>query len=261
MTPHLPATLLLLALGSCSLTFFGTEKATRDGSIQFLASSSISNISIDGFNGDISVIPSDGGLEVRAETRSYATGNTQEEAARRLAQMQWSFRESGNTLHLDLTKPDGGANNAGSDLQRLYIPAAWTVDAKTSNGNVTIAAGFHTVLVQSSNGNLDVHSDGKVRLRTSNGNIEFRGRSQDFQMQSSNGSISMDFDGDWAGTGSAHSSNGKISVRCSGLMDCALRTSTSNGKPRIYGPLLESGTGNLSLETSNADINVTHGKN
>jgi len=261
MTPHLPATLLLLALGSCSLTFFGTERATRDGSIQFLASSSISNISIDGFNGAISVIPSDGGLEVRGETHSYAKGSTQEKATQRLAQMQWNFRESGNTLHLDLTKPDGGSNNGGSDLLHLYVPAAWTVDAKTSNGNVTVAAGFQTVLVQSSNGNLEVNSDGKVRLRTSNGNIDFSGRSQDFQMQSSNGSISMDLEGDWAGIGNAHSSNGKISVRCNGLMDCALRTSTSNGKPRIYGPALESGTGNLTLETSNANINVTHGKN
>lgn len=258
MNLSLPATLLLLALGSCSLTFFGQERATREGSIAHTASSEIRSIRIDGFNGDIDVILGSG-TEVRARTKAYATGSSQAEADRRLAQMQWSFRESGPTLHLELSRPDRGSNNAGSDLMELEIPSSWMVDVDTSNGDVDVAAGFATILVHSSNGDLDIHSDGKVRLRTSNGDIDFGGSSQDFQMTSSNGDIILVLDGDWSGSGNAQTSNGKISVRCSGSMDCELRAKTSNGKLNVYGPALNSGAGNLTLTASNASINITHG--
>lgn len=259
MNLSLPATILLLALGSCSLTFFGQERASREGSIAHTPSSGIHSIRIDGFNGDIDVIPSSG-TEIRAQTKAYATGSTQAEADKRLAQMQWSFRESGPTLHLELSRPDRGSNNAGSDLLQLEIPSSWMVDVDTSNGNVDIATGFKTILVHTSNGNLDIHSDGKVRLRTSNGDIDFDGSSQDFQMTSSNGDIILALDGDWSGSGNAQTSNGKVSVRCSGVMDCGLRASTSNGKLNVYGPSLDNGAGNLTLNSSNASISVTHGK-
>jgi DUF4097 and DUF4098 domain-containing protein YvlB len=258
MNLSLPATLLLLALGSCSITFFGQERASREGSIAHTASSGIHTIRIDGYNGDIDVIPGVG-KEIRANTKTYATGSTQAEADKRLGQMQWSFRESGSTLHLELSRPDRGASNAGSDLMRLEIPASWTVDVDTSNGDVDVANGFQTILVHSSNGDLDIQSNGKVRLRTSNGDIDFGGSSQDFQMTSSNGDIILWLDGDWSGDGNAHSSNGKISLRCDGLLDCTLRGSTSNGKLNVYGPSLDSGTGTLVLGTSNSGISVTHG--
>jgi hypothetical protein len=254
----LPATFLALALGSCSLTFFGQERAVREGSLAYTGSSEIRSIRIDGFNGDIDIIPGSG-KEVRAQTKTFAMGSSQAEADQRLAQMQWSFRESGPTLYLELSRPDRGANNAGSDLMQLEIPTTWTVDVDTSNGDVDIATGFETVLVNSSNGDLDIHSNGKVRLRTSNGDIDFAGQSQDFQMNSSNGDIILVLDGDWSGRGKIDTSNGKISIRCNGHMDCQLQSSTSNGKLNIYGPALNSGVGNLTLTSSNASISVTHG--
>ncbi len=259
MTPKITAAFLLLALGSCSITFFGQERASREGTISHTASSSIQAIRIDGFNGDVNVIPGSGNT-VAGPTKTYARGSSQAEAEKRLGQMQWNFRESGNTLYLELSRPDGGASNAGSDLLNLSVPSSWTVDVDTSNGDVDIAKGFETVLVHSSNGDLDVHSDGKVRMRTSNGDVELDGYTQDFQVTSSNGDITISLNGDWSGNGTAHSSNGRISVRCDGLMDCSLSTSTSNGKARVYGPSLENGAGSLSLESSNSNISVTHGK-
>lgn len=258
MKLKLTATILpLLVLGSCSITFFGSERATRDGSIQHTASANITNISIDGFNGAITLVPTDGGLEVSGTTHSYATANSLEEATRRLGQMHWGFRESGSTLHLNLSKPDGGSNNAGSDLV-LHAPSAWTVDVDTSNGNVNIEPGFRKVLVHTSNGDIDAAADGIVRLSTSNGNVELTGATADFQVKSSNGTVQISLDGDWSGMGIADSSNGKISVRCSGTLDCNLRADTSNGKVHVYGPPLDGGKGRLNLDTSNANISVTH---
>lgn len=259
MTLKLTATLIpLLVLGSCSIAFFGNEKASREGTIQHTASSGITNIRIEGFNGSISVTPADGGLEVQGQTYTYATAQTQEEAARRLGQMQWNFRESGSTLYLDLSRPDGGSNNAGGALKHLSIPSAWKVDVDTSNGSVSIDPGFATVLVNTSNGNVDVNSNGKVRIRSSNGSVDLSGRTQDFNVRSSNGSIDVSLEGDWSGNGNVESSNGKISLRCSGNLDCTLRTDTSNGKVHVYGPPIETGEGSLVLDTSNASISVTH---
>jgi DUF4097 and DUF4098 domain-containing protein YvlB len=255
----LTATLIpLLLLGSCSITFFGNEKASREGTIQHTASTGITNIRIEGFNGSISIVPADGGLEVSGLTSTYATGNTQEEATKRLGQMHWNFRESGSTLYLDLSRPDGGSNSAGGTLKQLSIPSAWKVDVDTSNGNVNVDPGFDVVLISTSNGNVDANSNGKVRIRSSNGNIYLGGRTQDFNVRSSNGNIEVNLDGDWSGMGNVDTSNGKISVRCNGTLDCSLRTDTSNGKVHVYGPPIDSGKGSLVLDTSNSNINVTH---
>ena len=259
---HFKLPLLLLAtlsLSACSISFFGQEKATRESSLQYTASPEVRNIRVDGFNGDVRVFPSES-KEISGTATTFARGGTQAEAARRLGQIHWSFREVGNTLYLELSHPDGGSNNAGSDLTELYVPASWKVDIDTSNGDVDVAKGFQTVLVNTSNGDLKIHCDGKVRLRSSNGDMELSGSTQDFQLSSSNGEITIALDGDWNGSGSAHSSNGKISVRCSGVMDCSLRASTSNGKVKVYGPSLDKGKGSLVLDSSNSGISVTHGK-
>lgn len=259
MKLKLTATLLpLLLLGSCSIRFFGNEKASREGSIQHTASNGITNIRIEGFNGSISLVPADGGLEVSGLTSTYATGNTQEEAAKRLGQMHWNFRESGSTLYLDLSRPDGGTGNAGSSLKHLSVPSAWKVDVDTSNGNVNVDPGFDTVLIHTSNGNVDANSNGKVRIKSSNGNIYLSGATQDFNVRSSNGKIEVNLEGDWSGMGNVDTSNGKITVRCTGTLDCKLRTDTSNGKVRVYGPPIDGGQGSLVLDSSNANINVTH---
>ncbi|MDP7063119.1 MAG: DUF4097 family beta strand repeat-containing protein [Planctomycetota bacterium] len=259
MKPKLTTALLpLFLVASCSITFFGNEKASREGSIQHTASTGITNIRIEGFNGSIALVPADGGLEVSGLTSAYATGTTQEEAQKRLGQMRWSFRESGNTLYLDLSRPDGGANNAGGSLQQLSVPSAWKVDVDTSNGNVKVEPGFNTVLIRTSNGNVDANGHGKMRIKSSNGNIQLSGRTQDFNVRSSNGNIEVNLEGDWSGMGNVDTSDGKITVRCTGTLDCSLRANTSNGKVYAYGPPIDSGEGTLVLDTSNADINVTH---
>jgi hypothetical protein len=251
--------LTVLALGSCSITFFGNERASRSEDLHHVAGSGINKLRVDGFNGDIVVVAGDSAHEVRAHAETFARGGSQAEAVRRLAEMQWTFHESGNTLFLELSQSDGGSNNCGSELIGLQVPSTWTLDLDTSNGDVEVPAGFDTVLISTSNGDLEIAADGKVRARTSNGDVDFVGKSQDFNLRSSNGDMTLDLQGDWNGHGIVDSSNGRISVRCSGVMDCALRGSTSNGKVRVYGPPLEEGSGSLSLDTSNSNISVTHG--
>ena len=249
---------LLLALGACTITFGDRERASKEVDLQHSPSSGLSTIRIDGFNGSVHVLPAEGS-EITGSSRIWASGGTLAEADRRLGQMHWNLREANNTLYLELSRPDGGSNNAGANLRELYVPRGWKVDVHTSNGNVDVADGFATVLVRTSNGNLDIACDGKLRAKSSNGNIFYAGNSEDFDLDTSNGSIKVELDGDWSGRGVVDSSNGKISVRCDGRMDCELSMSTSNGRETVYGPALTSGKGRLVLDTSNANISVTHG--
>ena len=46
-------------------------------------------------------------------------------------------------------------------------------------------------------------------------------------------------------------------MNCSGVLDCTMDASTSNGK--VYSPKLEGGRGKLRLDTSNGSITVKQG--
>ncbi|MGB0684839.1 MAG: hypothetical protein ACPGQD_01415, partial [Planctomycetota bacterium] len=110
----------------------------------------------------------------------------------------------------------------------------------------------------SSNGSIEATGNGQVRLKSSNGRIRYSGSSDDFNLDTSNGRIELNLMGDWSGNGMVDTSNATIDLRCTGVIMAALEADTSNGKTNIEGPPLGSG-GRLVLDTSNGNINITHG--
>lgn len=259
------ASAALTAAVSCSLVIDSwQEKATRTDSLEHPAGSA-NSLRIDGFNGDIVVTSAPAIRSLTGDARLYARGASQDSADARLAEMAWSWSQDGSTLVLTLSKPSGGSNNAGSSLDNLLVPEGWNVDINSSNGSVSVGAGFERVIVHSSNGNIEATGDGQVRLRSSNGRITYTGASQDFNLRSSNGGVDLRLQGDWSGNGYVDTSNGSITVRCDGTLAAALETDTSNGKTKVYGgtptPHASGGGGLLRLDTSNGNISITHAEN
>jgi hypothetical protein len=250
----------LTAATSCSLVIdTWQEKAVRTDVLEHQADDAF-NLRIDGFNGDITVTTAPGVRALTGEATVYARGATQDSADSRLGQMAWSWERDGDTLVLNLSKPSGGSNNAGSTIDNLLVPEGWNVDIHSSNGNISVGAGFERVLVHSSNGSIEATGDGQIRLKSSNGRIRYSGGSKDFNLDTSNGRIELNLMGDWSGNGVVDTSNGSIQVRCTGVITADLETDTSNGKTYIEGPRLSGGSGGLLiLDTSNGNINITHG--
>lgn len=250
----------LPAATSCSLVINSwQEKAVRTDVLEHHADDA-SGLRIDGFNGDITVTTAPGVRTLTGEASVYARGATQDSADFRLAEMSWSWERDGDTVVLKLSKPSGGSNNAGSTIDNLLVPEGWNVDIRSSNGNISVGAGFERVIVHSSNGSIEATGNGQVRLKSSNGRIRYSGSSDDFNLDTSNGRIELNLMGDWSGNGMVDTSNATIDLRCTGVIMAALETDTSNGKTYIEGPPLGSGSGGrLVLDTSNGNINITHG--
>jgi len=222
--------LTIAALGvSCSIHIGDLkEKASAEADVSFTISANVQRLTIETFNGSLELVESDQAgqdLRISGASKIWASANTQEEAAVRLAEMDWVYTESGNEATISLTRPSSRSSNTGGSLSRLVIPTGLA-----------------------------------VKLDSNNGSLSLTGACENFALETSNGRVTVQLTGDWSGNGSCESSNGRIAVRCDGLLDCRLDMKTSNGKPKVLGPPLskETGTGSLRLRTSNGHITVTH---
>jgi len=253
MRPLLPI-LLVAALPACSLVLGNGHKAEFESPVEF-DTEGAEGIRIEGVNGRIVVEAGPEGA-IAGTTKYYAKAATAEAAAARVGEMGWDSELDGSTLVVTLRRPSDSRREYGASLT-LAVPASWQVDADTSNGSVRVEGAFPKVLIATSNGRIDVQSDGVVRARTSNGRIEYLGGSQDFDLRTSNGRVTAVLEGDFAGSGRVRTSNGPVDVECTGNLAASVSMSTSNGSRRVRGPE-PAGDGKLDLETSNGSIEVRH---
>ncbi|MBT3203679.1 MAG: hypothetical protein HOM14_18500 [Gammaproteobacteria bacterium] len=251
------AVFFLLTFSSCAISFDTNRyKVFRDDALQFNRNQELDTLRIDSFNGEVTLVTGEDNATLQGVAKTWAYGKNEDQAHKRLSKMEWVFTTNGNTLNLKLK-----GNNGGSHLTELKVPAKWNLDVDTGNGRITIPAGFKNINAQSSNGAIFIVGGDRIEADTSNGRIEYNGSSPDFNLDTSNGKVRVQLNGNWQGNGTVHSSNGRLSVVSSGIIDARVKSSTSNGKTSIYGPKLSktSGTGKLSLITNNGHINITHG--
>ncbi len=226
----------------------------RDDSLHFDAAENFDTLQIDSFNGDITLLKGNNSNTIHGEAKSWAYGKSLNQAEKRLSQINWKFSTSGKTLKLQLMGSDGGSN-----IKQLSVPANWNLQIESNNGKIYIQEGFGNISTESSNGEINIEGGKQVVADTSNGRINYKGSAKDFKLQSNNGKIEVLLNGNWKGNGKADSSNGSISIGCSGIIDAQLTSSTSNGQTLIYGPKLsQQSTGTLTLDASNGNIIIAH---
>jgi hypothetical protein len=174
--------------------------------------------------------------------------------------------QSGNTVHFSLKeKPQMGMHtnwHSSSVKVDVETPANLTLDARSSDGNLT-AAGLHGDLtIHTSDGgqeltgvtgNLKLHSsDGHLRVqnasgtleaRSSDGNQDIAGSFTSLQLHTSDGSITLELaEGSHLSADSRiESSDGSVTLRVPKSFPAELAVSTSDGSIQSTLPLVVDG--------------------
>lgn len=231
-------------------------KAIREDSLIFSVDDETTALKIDSYNGRIKIIKGADKSTIHGTAVTFAYGDTKKQAQIQLSKIAWEFSKHGNTLNLSLK----GLLRGGSDLNELQVPADWNLKLQNSNGNISIAEGFHNIQVETSNGKITIEGGERIFAETANGKISYTGTAKQFILLSANGQINMRLNGNWNGQAKAESSNGKISLQCTGLINASLESFTGHGKTIIYGPKLlrTSDSGSLLFSTANGNIIIRH---
>jgi DUF4097 and DUF4098 domain-containing protein YvlB len=142
-------------------------------------------------------------------------------------------------------------NNEGCSFN-VTVPDAAGLEARTSNGQVTITGLSGAALVRTSNGAVTVTGhDGSVEAHSSNGRVALQENTGDLTAHTSNGAIEIS---DARKRVDAHTSNGHVHVALADESPGPLNVHTSNGAIDLV--VGKSFAGELKLSTSNGGIDL-----
>jgi hypothetical protein len=255
---------LLLALGAsvsaCAVT--GSVDAQRTDSKSLIVDLA-PVVVVDTFNGRISVTAGVDGV-VEARVTSRGSGTSQADAEADLAKVQVTFDHSFGkfeqvTITARRTDQPLTLGNSGADIE-VSVPAASSLQLRTSNGRIEAANVLGSILARTSNGaittrggtDLDLdtsngplsvnNASGPLRLRTSNGPLDVLG-ARDALVSATTSNAGLSFNGALRpGSHVFETSNGDLSLTLPGDSWFSLDGHTSNGSVRTDFPLDVSAT-------------------
>jgi len=207
-------------------------------------------------NGSVQIAADAASRDVVIRAAITASGDSQEEAERRLGLVQVNAqRLPDGTLDISSTFPDGRRSDDSCSLD-ITLPDASGAVIETSNGAVTLIGLAGDAEVHTSNGSIRVErQQGAVNARTSNGRIAVLHAGDSVDLQTSNGSVELD---GYAGSAMVKTSNGKVTCRTDAPSAGPITIHTSNGSitlvvPRSLGGAIEASTSNGGVTVSGAD--------
>jgi len=239
---------LIGLLGGCSVS--GTVTELEDERMTFEAVGETPVIIVETFNGRISVqVAADAAVEARVTRRGSGTSTAA--AQRDLANVVVDFTRFGDAITISARRVDNAQTigNSGADVE-VTVPAAASVELRTSNGRVESANVEGTVTVRTSNGPITTRGGTDLDLDTTNGQISVNNPEGRLQLRTSNGSIDIlaadaaivdaetsndpiTFSGTLApGAHTFATSNGDIGITLPGDAAFAFDGQTSNGSVR-----------------------------
>ncbi|MDF1808120.1 MAG: hypothetical protein P1U42_00335 [Phycisphaerales bacterium] len=157
-----------------------------------------------------------------------------------------------DTLRVWVEWPGGVRENQEGANISLLLPNADGIEARTSNGHITIIGLAGDAELNASNGAIRAtRHDGSIHADTSNGSIQFESVSGDVEAYTSNGKVIIT---DAFGPVRVETSNGNVYVTTLDGNEGPLRIRTSNG--RVDLDLGVGFQGVLKCETSNGRVMV-----
>jgi DUF4097 and DUF4098 domain-containing protein YvlB len=222
--------------------------------------------------GDVTIVT--GGSGVAVEIVRTARTSDRDKATQIFKDLDIQFAQKGNDVEIT-TDWDHDWFNWNSPLRvkwNIRVPSRYSVEVKTSGGNIDLTNVTGTVNVRTSGGNIKGGKiDGPVMARTSGGNVELDSATGDVDVRTSGGNVRID-DAQRAVT--AATSGGSIAVtRAGGNVNAR----TSGGNIRIVeaggqidastsgGSIVASFTrqpgGDSTLSTSGGDVRVSLARN
>lgn len=249
------AVLLALAVAGCGhgspLEARATDSETLEVALPVEGWAAL--VRVEMFNGPIQVRAGADG-EVSATVTTTGTGTTQAdaEADRRKIRVTIDANPDGTVLLRAVYQPAPGspANRAARAV--VSVPAAASLDLRTSNGAVTVADvtgaidvrttnGSVTLadapagaIVRTSNGTVEIAGGGLLDIETSNGRLTIYGTAATVRAVTSNADVT--FEGTLSGGAQGlETSNGPITVRIPAGSAFGLDAQTSNGSITLDG--------------------------
>lgn len=217
-----------LVLVGCTVT--GTVYA-RHQDRQDLPVTGVPTVVVDTFNGRISAIAA-GPEQVEVRVISRGSGSDQAEAERDLANVTVDISQVGNRITITARRRDEPATqgDSGADVE-LYVPAAASLELRTSNARVEATNITGSVVARTSNGSITTRGGEDLDLDTSNGEVSVNGPTGDLVVRTSNGALDIN-----------------------NARDVSVTAETSNA-PLTFSGSLE--PGGHTLETSNGPMSMT----
>jgi|GEM_PF-913324 len=161
-------------------------------------------------------------------------------------------RMGDDTLRVWVEWPGGTRKNGEGANISLMLPNADGIEARTSNGHITIVGLSGDAQLRSSNGTIRAtRHDGSIFADTSNGSIQLESISSDIEAFTSNGKVIIT---DAFGPVRVETSNGNVYVATLDGNPGPVRIRTSNG--RVDLDLGDGFEGILKCETSNGKVQV-----
>ena len=161
-------------------------------------------------------------------------------------------RMGDETLRVWIEWPGGKRRDGEGANISLLIPNCNGINARTTNGHITVEGLSGDAQLNSSNGSIRVSRyDGSVNADTSNGRIQLEGVSGDIEVYSSNGRVIIT---DAFGQIRAETTNGNAYITTMDGNAGPIRVRTSNG--RIDLDLGDGFEGILRCQTSNGKVQV-----
>jgi hypothetical protein len=256
---------LALVVAGCQrvsgLNFSTTAKVMRDEPVaKSFKTSATPKVIVEVFAGSITVTRGDEAT-VDAEVTKRGGGETETEALEMLKKLDLKMEQEGDAVRI-VAKTPPGERYIGEAPAKLKVPAGaslelrtsfndvsvtginGTIDAKSSNGGLTIREGSGDLKLNTSFGKIDVDAPAAgVQATTSNGDITIKKAKGPLTLKSSFGAIRIEPAG---GDVTAETSNGDIQIH--GDVERVLARS-SFGNIEIYGA-----TSAVNAETSNGTI-------
>ena len=149
---------------------------------------------VDTFNGRISVTAGlDGVVEARVTSRG--SGTSQADAEADLANVQVTFDHSFGkfeqvTITARRTDKPLTLGNSGADIE-VSVPAASSLQLRTSNGRIEAANVMGSILARTSNGAITTRGGSDLDLDTSNGPLSVNNPSGELRLRTSNGPLDV----------------------------------------------------------------------
>lgn len=247
---------LALGLGGCIIDTGANFKETRITEVQAIAGTPVR---VQSRNGSIAVRRAQRS-DVRISAELRATTPERLKAAVVRAQ-----RDPAGALVIDTDWPDGGPRGAEGVTYDIQLPHADGITLEssngslvidglagpasltTTNGSVTVREHAGNLVARSTNGALVLESvTGSVDAQTSNGSATVAGAVAPLRVQTSNGNITLTLAPAFAGTLTARTTNGSLSLPPGASLDGKTSGTLTAGQ----GP-------QSSLTTSNGTITVT----
>ena len=185
-------------------------------------------------NGRVEVYAAPDQTDVSIEATLTARGATQEEADRRLEEMELSVsREADELLVVTPIFPQPRKGGDGASFV-IRVPDAVGVNIDTGNGSVVVEGLAGKLVVDTSNGAITVRNhDGPIKVDSSNGSLRLENVNGPVHGDTSNGGITLTLAADQEGPLHLGTNNGSISVTVGPGFAGSVRMDTSNGSVTV----------------------------